>query len=334
MKIHTAAFPFPKPFPNWKKNPRNNANGLYSEYTPAKPRPRRGFLCLFLHTLLWLWQANPILAAQAAAPLKIATWNMDWLLDATAPSSLTAPSDIPHRTASDFAKLAAYAQHLNADIIGFQEVDSLETAARIFPASTYQIFLTQDPIIQHTGVAVRRGLRITLNPDVTSLTIGSGSASHPLRSGLDATLYYGATKVRLLVVHLKTGCWDNPPTDRGHSCPILVQQFSALQQWVADRQKQRENFIIMGDFNRRMTRDDPFFGRLSHIAPLDLTTAGWASPCEKGTYFIDHILLGGNSIDWKIPQSLHVLTYNRQETSTLSDHCAVSVKLLIPSSQQ
>nr|WP_243444546.1 hypothetical protein [Acetobacter persici] len=74
-----------------------------------------------------------------------------------------------------------------------------------------------------------------------------------------------------------------------------------------------------------MTR---FFLLLNKASPLSLTTAGWASPCDNGTYFIDHILLGGAARNWLQPQSLRVMTYKAENgTPTLSDHCAVSVRL-------
>ncbi|WP_244463373.1 endonuclease/exonuclease/phosphatase family protein [Acetobacter orleanensis] len=266
----------------------------------------------------------------AAPPhtLKLATWNMDWLMAENGPLTATAPPDRPRRTAADFEKLASYAQHLDADIIGLQEVDSPATAEQIFPASAYQIFITKDALLQHPALAVRRTLKVHQNPDVTALDVAPPTAEHQLRRGLDVTVEIGAIPLRILVLHLKTGCWDNPVSERQHSCPTLLQQFGVLEDWISARAAAHEAFVIMGDFNRRLTVYDPFFLILTHTAPLTLTSSGWASPCEDGSYFIDHILLGGAAQGWLQPHSLRVMTYKAaSQPATLSDHCAVSVRL-------
>ncbi|MFT9017868.1 endonuclease/exonuclease/phosphatase family protein [Acetobacter malorum] len=263
-----------------------------------------------------------------ARPLKLATWNMEWLMAEDGRLTATAPPDRPHRTAADFEKLAAYAQHLDADLVGLQEVDATATAERIFPARTYQIFMTDDALLQHPALAVRKPLRAHKNPDLVELDVAPTTAAHQLRRGLDVTVETGTTPLRILVLHLKTGCWDNPVTEKQHNCPILLQQFGVLQNWISARAAAHEAFVIMGDFNRRMTVYDPFFLLLNHTAPLSLTTAGWASPCENGSSFIDHILLGGAAQSWLQPHSLRVMTYRPDtQPATLSDHCAVSVRL-------
>lgn len=267
-------------------------------------------------------------SASSRPPLKLATWNLEWLMDENGALAATAPPDRPHRTPADFEKLAAYAQHLNADLVGLQEVDSVSTAERLFPARTYQIFITRDALLQHPALALRKPLRAHQNPDVTDLDITPATAPHHLRSGLDITVETGTTPLRVLVVHLKTGCQDNPVSEQHHACPILLRQFAVLQNWISARAAAHEAFVIMGDFNRRLTEYDPFYLLLSHQAPLRLTTAGWSSPCAGGTYFIDHILLGGAALRWDEPNSLHVMTYRADtQPATLSDHCAVSVRL-------
>ena len=272
--------------------------------------------------------SSPPAAASTARTLKLATWNMEWLMAEDGPLAITAPPDRPHRSAADFEKLAAYAQHLDADIIGLQEVDATPTAERLFPARTYQIFMTDDTVLQHPALAVRKPLRAHKNADLVELDVAPPTAAHQLRRGLDVTVETGTTPLRILVLHLKTGCWDNPVAERQHNCPILLQQFGVLQNWISARAAAHEAFVIMGDFNRRMTVYDPFFLLLNHAAPLSLTTAGWASPCENGSYFIDHILLGGAAQSWLQPHSLRVMTYRPDtQPATLSDHCAVSVRL-------
>lgn len=275
-----------------------------------------------------------ISGAARAAPITIATWNMGWLT--TRPASDTSlPPGIYRRTDADIDRLARWARHLNADVIAFQEVDGPTVAARVFPPDQYQLFLSGDPIVQETGVAVRKGLTARLNPVLTELNVYPPTAPHQLRSGLDITITRGSASLRLLVVHLKTGCWENTWTERQHACPTLRSQISVLDNWALERQDSGEPFAILGDFNRRLEPADPYFLALTTDSPMTLTTAGKASPCWGGEYFIDHILLGGTARSWLVPDSLRVMTYGTSPDATpaqLSDHCPVSVRLSLPDS--
>ncbi|WP_231948214.1 endonuclease/exonuclease/phosphatase family protein [Acetobacter senegalensis] len=331
MNRHALPFPSRKQSADWKaKQPDNRLEAFQHTKAGLRPRltcfyPTYGFLVFLV--LAIVLAATPTAYART---LKIATWNMDWLVDENQPPAQPLPSDIPHRNAADFTALAGYARSLDADIIGVQEVDAIPSLSRVFPPGQYQLFLSGDHVTQHTGIAIRQGLTVTRNPDVTELDVSAG-APHPLRSGLDLTVHEGSTSLRVLVVHLKTGCWDNPPEERKHACPVLFQQFSALKNWIAARQNAKDAFLIMGDFNRRLTPHDPLFLSLLQSGPLRLTTAGHASPCEGGTYFIDHILLGGPAMHWEEKNSLRVLVYQGTDQAILSDHCPVSLRLTIPS---
>lgn len=311
---------------NCKKRPSRQLHNASGRCLPAL---RLGLAAIAGAGFFW-----PLVAFAAPQPtLKISTWNVEWLLDAKKHDAEHLPPDIPHRSAEDFTVLAAYATRLRPDLIGLQEVGDTTSLARLFPPQTYQLFLSNDAIPQHTAFAARRGLTIQRNPDVTALALNAGTTQHPLRSGLDITLQTDSASLRVLVVHLKTGCWDNPLSETHHACPTLFLQFQALQGWLGERAKNREAFAVIGDFNRRMTRTDPVFIALNRITPLDLVTAGHASPCLNGSYFIDHILLGGPAIAWKEPNSLRVMPLAQNSTNTLSDHCPVSITLRLPQKQ-
>lgn len=270
-------------------------------------------------------------ACASGSSLKLATWNLGWLTSRPAGDSAL-PEGIYRRNEADIARLASYADHLDADVIGFQEVDGAPIAARIFRPPKYRIIMSGDHVVQQVGVAIRGSLSVTRNPDLTALNVYPPDAPHALRSGLDITISDGRASLRLLVVHLKTGCWDNPWAERQHACPTLRSQFSVLDNWALERNDSEEAFAILGDFNRRMTPADPFFLFLKQDAPLTLTTAGRASPCWGGEYFIDHIVLGGKARDWLRPDSLRVTTYHDPGVTPaqLSDHCPVSVRLAFP----
>jgi endonuclease/exonuclease/phosphatase family metal-dependent hydrolase len=230
--------------------------------------------------------------------------------------------------------LARYAAELNADVIAIQEVDGPAIAARIFPPDRYLIHMTGDDVVQRVGLVIRRGIDFTPNPDVTALDLPHSG----LRSGADVTLHLAGTTLRVLAVHLKTGCHYSPLLHSSRpACRELAEQISPLVAWMAERRAEGTAFIIMGDFNRWMDdhdgRPEPMWSALRHAAPLVRATQGFASPCWGGEHFIDHIIAGDAAADWLERNTLHVLVF--QETGAawkerLSDHCAVSVYLREP----
>ncbi len=262
-----------------------------------------------------------------AAELKIATWNLNWLTTRhTGDPGL--PPDLTTRSDEDFARLAQYAEELNADVIAIEEVDGFAAASKVFPKDRYSIHMTHDRVTQRVGIAVRRGLRYDSNPDVTAL-----SANH-LRSGADITLHIGNQDLRVLAVHLKRGCQNKPiPKTRSSACRELADQVAPLADWIAARKSEAVPFIILGDFNRWMTATDSFLVTLRQAAPLARATEGRSSPCWGAENFIDHILAGGAAATWMQADTLRVMTYRERGEpwkDRLSDHCPVSVRLAVP----
>ncbi|HEY1934665.1 MAG TPA: endonuclease/exonuclease/phosphatase family protein [Acetobacteraceae bacterium] len=262
-----------------------------------------------------------------AAELKIATWNLNWLTARPA-GDPSLPKDVHVRAPGDFDLLRQYALQLDADVIAIQEVDGAAVAQRLFPADRYSIHMTHDDVVQRVGIVVRRGLHYDVNPDVRGIALRPTSG---LRSGADITLYLGSTTLRILAVHLKTGCWDARLTHTSRRpCVELREQIRPLQEWIAARQSEAVPFIVLGDFNRRMDGKDQLWSALAHTAPLVRATEGRSSPCWGGEGFIDHIMTGGAARAWLQPQTLRVLTYREtgdEWKDRLSDHCPVSVLL-------
>ncbi len=268
--------------------------------------------------------------AEPPPGIKLATWNLEWLTTRpTGDASL--PDDATTKRPEDIATLAGYAAHLDADAVGIQEVDGPEIAARIFPPDRYQIFMTDDHVVQRVGLAVRRGFVVTRYPDLQGLDVTSPGAAHHLRSGLDVSIARDGMRLRILVVHLKTGCWrmgfgGSAP----YQCRLLHLQLDVLKSWLEARQAEHIPFVLMGDFNRNMPVHDLFLDALEASAPMVLATAGHISPCWGGEDFIDHIFAGGAAQAWLAPETLRVMVYretNPDMKERLSDHCAVSVRL-------
>jgi endonuclease/exonuclease/phosphatase family metal-dependent hydrolase len=270
--------------------------------------------------------------ASQAATLKLATWNLEWLTEKRA-GDPALPDDVVPKQAGDIALLAGYAERLAADVVAIQEVDGPAIAAQIFPSDRYVIHMTADRVVQRVGLVVRRGIAFTANPDLVALVPFPG-ARHPLRSGADITLRLPGGFLRILAVHLKTGCREDPISrSRRPSCETLRQQIPALQGWIAQRRAEGVPFVIMGDFNRWMDGNDQMLAALRQSAPLTRATEGVSSPCWGGGGFIDHILAGGAAQAWMQRDTLRVTMY--RETGLdwkhrLSDHCPVSVRFQIP----
>ncbi|MBW6396713.1 endonuclease/exonuclease/phosphatase family protein [Roseomonas sp. HJA6] len=269
-----------------------------------------------------------------AAELKLAAWNLEWLTTKAA-GHPDLPSSRPARSSEDFARLRAYADRLAADVIAIQEVDGPLAAARVFDSTRYDFHFPAETDIQRAGFAWRRGLAVTRNPDVMALDLAP-TARRSLRRGADITVRDGdGPPIRLLSLHLDGGCArDSVLQPDSRDCQNLGRQATILRDWIAARRQEGIAFAILGDFNRRMARDDEFLGILTEAAPLTRVTEGLSNPCQsrdsRTRPFIDHILLGGPARDWLVRDSFRVLVYAERDPAILarlSDHCPISVRL-------
>ena len=173
-----------------------------------------------------------------------------------------------------------------------------------------------------TGFAIRKGIQYRRNADLR--TLGGEDAFQ--RRGADIAVVTGGQELRLLSVHLKTGCWGRKQDrDSGSrkTCATLRAQIQRLKAWADARRTEGSAFVILGDFNRRLALPgDWAWGLLSPpSAPLLLLTESAPFSCDpRFPAFIDHMVAGGGAEAMPVESSF--LEWLRRGPHP--DHCAVS----------
>jgi endonuclease/exonuclease/phosphatase family metal-dependent hydrolase len=187
---------------------------------------------------------------------------------------------------------------------------------------------------QHTGFAVKRGLTVVCQPDFQARDIrGDGR----LRDGTRSDLPHQGQTLQLLSVHLKSGCFEN--TSSSSACETLPAQIPVLEGWIDAAAQGPTPFIVLGDFNRRLTQpNDRVWAGLDEGEPAnaDLTTVTPDLPvsCRDKTFtaFIDHLVVERRVLLWVDRTSFRQVTYRQADKAVwdrLSDHCPVLVELWI-----
>jgi exonuclease III len=266
-------------------------------------------------------------APALAEPLVIASWNVEHLRDQNG------EGPVPRQDA-DYTRLAGYADALGADVIALQEIENEPAARRVFAASDYQLFVESRNNPQRTGFAVKNGLAAVSNGDFAALAL-DGS----VRRGVDITVTVAGQPIRLLSVHLKSGCFDVPLSTPGNDCGKLLQQVPVLEGWIDQRTQEGVPFAVLGDWNRRFDAEpgQEFWREIDDglPAPLDLlrVTEGVEAHCPSAPgfdEFIDHIVLDEQAARWMVAGSFSQLQYSSADAAffdRLSDHCPIRVAL-------
>lgn len=305
---------------------------------------------------------EPARAATGARPgLKIATWNLEWLIAPEAFRGLAQtcvpqdaaerrrgryiPCDVARdfdRSRADFNALARYAQQLDADVIAVQEVDGVAAARLVF--RDHEFCFTARNAVQNNGFAIRRGLPYRCNDDVRDLSLRD-----TVRRGAWLTLYPDTPRaIHLLSVHLKSGCARKPLDMADRACSTLRQQLAPLEAWIDARAAANQAFAVLGDFNRDLQREPPALATDPGATPglwaaiddadppgadLQNTADGErfvnCSPQQAFGGYIDYIILGNMLAQRQVPGSFERVTYAALDAArrNLSDHCPVAIRL-------
>ncbi|MEJ1965718.1 MAG: endonuclease/exonuclease/phosphatase family protein [Gammaproteobacteria bacterium] len=182
-------------------------------------------------------------------------------------------------------------------------------------------------------------------PDYRELSLGD-----TLRRGKELILFPGeAGEIRLLGVHLKSGCSSKPLTDPDSTCHSLSRQVPELEKWIDTQARARRRFAVLGDYNRDLLSEeahrptqgprDSLWAEIDDSDPPEADLHNAASgegfrncvPGQGYRSYIDNIVLSRTLATQVVPGSFARVTYNAADArhARLSDHCPVSIRLRI-----
>ena len=155
-------------------------------------------------------------------------------------------------------------------VIAFQEVRSTEVVKQLLgrhaerfdvcdaPHDGFQTlaFAWDRSLVRGGRCSVDTGLAVTDNP--------TDPVARKLRPGLALELQVAGRRISFLNVHLKSGCANIVPTqiyqarlldDPAAACQVLNRQVAPLERWIDSVAKQSADFVLLGDFNRRIDEE-------------------------------------------------------------------------------
>jgi endonuclease/exonuclease/phosphatase family metal-dependent hydrolase len=291
----------------------------------------------------------------APADLKLATWNLEWFMTPETLRALTpactpadaprdgarraVPCDVAHehaRSREDIAALRRHARALDADVVALQEVDGIDAARLVFP--DYEFCFSGRVAVQNNGFAIRRGLPHACGPELTGLSLHDD-----VRRGVELRLFPGtAREMRLLSVHLKSGCSRDSLDSARPSCTELARQIPVLESWIDAQANDQKPFAILGDFNRDLRREPSGVSLWAAIDDSSPPAADLVNTAEGQAFqncmssqtfsgFIDYIILGRQMAQGLVPGSFGRALFRPKDAlrRKLSDHCPVFIRLRV-----
>lgn len=212
---------------------------------------------------------------------------------------------------------------------------------------------------QYTALAIRRstGISIADVRDFVDLGIKDPNTGQPVRWGLDVTLMNDGTPLRMMVVHLKSRCTEEPiqePSSSEH-CPALSRQMPHLKNWILEASRSGMPVVVAGDFNRRLDVEsqevkptdmwDVITGaatagseddvRLAHV-PAGKEFKCWPQQSAGERFAIDFFVLNQAASDRADASSYWKWRYGKDIAAGTgrpawpSDHCAIQLNIKLP----
>ena len=278
-----------------------------------------------------------IVSAFAPSELKVATWNVEHL-------AYPIDTGCKPRTQPQINAMREYVKQVDADVFALQEVASEQAVRVLFPADTWQVFMSPRPdsdayICRGSGrESTQQKVAYAVKKDINVNSVNAlselGLNNPGLRFGLELNIESGVGSVKLLNVHMKSGCFvDNYSRSDRESCKTLAQQAPILDAWVEAQESKNIQYMLLGDFNHRLSAPYNHLTRqlMTNSDGSESTlynTTGQLIGCHP--YYpapIDLVFVGGMD-DRSYDYTYQAHTFNNMEPKAmLSDHCAVSLHI-------
>ena len=305
--------------------------------------------------LLALCATGAGFAHSSTDTLKLATWNLEWFMRPETLRALTpacaapdaprdgarraVPCDVAHelaRSGEDITAMRRYAHSLDADVVALQEVDGADAARLLFP--DYEFCFSGRIALQNNGFAIRRGLPHACSADLADLSLNDD-----VRRGVELRLFPGTPReLRLLSVHLKSGCSRDALNAAKPACAELSRQLPALERWIDSQAGEHKPFAVLGDFNRDLRREPAgpsIWGAINDRDPPEADLVNTAEgqafqncmPSQTFSGYIDYIVLGRRVARGLVENSFGRELYRPADAvrRKLSDHCPVFIRLRV-----
>lgn len=268
------------------------------------------------------------------ARVRVASWNIAWLrADPTRARGAGRGQGQGVRTEADHARLRGVAEAVGADVFVLQEVEGAEAATHVFDPAEWEMIFADEGDVQRVGVVFRRGIDVTNNGDLEALDVGD------VRRGVDVTIHLAGGDLRLLGVHLKSGCFSGDYTRASdRDCAKFARQVPIVEQWIEARHTDGAAFMVAGDFNRRLAPTDAMWREIDDGTPagldLVLATEGRRQGCWESRYpdYIDHFVYDAQAARMVAADSFAETVYDADESlrDRLSDHCPIAIDVVSP----
>ena len=265
--------------------------------------------------------------------LKVVTWNVEHLANPI-------DSGCRPRTVEELVQLQAYAKGLDADIIALQEVASKSAVNMLFPSENWTVIMSGRPdspsydcrgngyksTQQKLAFAVKKPLNVFAVKSLVDFSVNRVG----LRYGLEITVQTSQGLTDILNLHLKSGCFVDDYYDRdSHACRLIKRQVPVMQNWIIEQDTSESPYIILGDFNHRISIP---YNRMTRKLKgtdkdLSIVTKGVKGCHPRYPIPIDHIIVGNmDATTAKRTAKVHAFD-DMREDKMLSDHCAISITL-------
>ncbi|MEH6437798.1 hypothetical protein [Massilia sp. DD77] len=170
-------------------------------------------------------------------------------------------------------------------VLAFQEVRSAEVVKQLLGRHAERFGVCDAPHggFQTVAFAWDRGLapegaRCSVDTGLAVLDNPGDPDARKLRPGLALELQSAGRRISFLNVHLKSSCANIVPTpiyqarlldDPAGACKVLNRQVAPLERWIDSVAKHSPDFVLLGDFNRRLDEE-----AAAAIRPAQVRTDG------------------------------------------------------------